>query len=69
MISEGGLAASVDATVMKRKGKVISNIIETKAVIEDYRSQIVGGITSGLEIWEMAIIPYLTNNSETWVEC
>ena len=37
MIGEGGLAASVDATVLKRKGQVISNIIETKAVIEDYR--------------------------------
>ena len=68
MISEGGLAASVDATVTKRKGQVISNILETKAVIEDYRSKVVGGINAGLEIWELAILPYLINNSETWVE-
>ena len=28
----------------------------------------VGGITSGLDIWETAHIPSLLNNCETWVE-
>ena len=27
-----------------------------------------GGITTGLEIWEMAVIPYLTNNCDSWVK-
>ena len=68
MISTGGLAESVLATVLKRKGQVVSSILETKAVIEDCRSNIVGGITAGLEIWELAILPHLLNNGETWTE-
>ena len=28
----------------------------------------VGGIAAGIEIWELAIMPFLMNNSETWVE-
>ena len=38
MISCYGLAASVEATVKKRKGQVFSNILEVKAVVEDYRA-------------------------------
>ena len=68
MLSSGGLSDSVQATVMKRKGQVVSTILETKAVIEDCRSNVVGGITAGIEIWELAILPYLLNNSDTWVE-
>ena len=67
-LSSGGLADSVNATMLKRKGKVVSSILDTKAVVEDCRSNIVGGITAGLEIWELAIIPYMLNNSDTWVE-
>ena len=26
----------------------------------------VGGIITGLEIWELAVIPYILNNCETW---
>ena len=68
MLSSGGLSDSVQATVLKRKGQVVSTILETKAVIEDCRSNVVGGITAGIEIWELAILPYLLNNSDTWVE-
>ena len=48
MISSNGLAASVEATVVKRKGQVFSNILEIKAVIEDYRASVVAGITTGI---------------------
>ena len=34
--------------------------------MEDYRSSQVGGVTSGIMLWEVAVIPSLTNNSETW---
>ena len=68
MISSDGLADCVLKTVLKRKGQVVSCILETKAVVEYYRSMVVGGITAGLEIWELAILPFLLNNSETWVE-
>ena len=36
---------------------------ETKAVIEDCRANAIGGIIVGLEIWELAILPHLLNNS------
>ena len=39
MISSDGLADSVTATVLKRKGSVITNIFETKALIEDCRAK------------------------------
>ena len=66
MISSDGLADSVTATVLKRKGSVITNIFETKAVIEDCRANSVGGLLVGIEIWELEILPQLLNNSETW---
>ena len=42
--------------------------METKSVVEDYKSNALGGLIAGLEIWEIAIMPFLLNNSETWVE-
>ena len=44
MISADGLAESVSATVMKRKGQTVSCMIETKAVIEDCRANAIVGI-------------------------
>ena len=46
----------------------MSAIMEIKTIIEDYRIHVVGGLKSGLDIWEMAIIPSLLNNAETWDE-
>ena len=68
MLSSAGLADSAHATVLKRKGQVISSILDTKAVVEDCRANVLGGIVSGLDIRELAILPYLLNNSETWTE-
>ena len=28
----------------------------------------VGGLSAGIEIWELAYIPCLLNNSETWLD-
>ena len=52
-------------TVTKRYHKVKTAVKEIRAVIEDSRAKVTGGITSGLEIWEAAVMPYLLNNSET----
>ena len=68
MISSAGLSESVHSTVLKRKGQVVSSIIEIRAVVDDCRTNIVGGVLTGLDIWELAILPYLLNNSETWTE-
>ena len=50
MLCTAGLSESVHAAVLKRKGQVISSILDTKAVVEDCRSNVVGGIVSGLDI-------------------
>ena len=68
IISGNGLAESVKATVQKRRGQVLRNIIEIRAVLEDCRSNSLGGVMLGIELWELAIIPYLLYNSETWTD-
>ena len=66
--SSSGLAASILATIKKRGGLVIGKIFEIKAVIDDCRSHAIGGIQTGLDIWEMSVIPYLLNNCDTWTD-
>ena len=63
-----GLADSVDVTVKKRKGLVSLAIYEIRAVIDDLRSQVCGGLTAGLDIWELAVLPKLLYNAESWQE-
>ena len=64
-ISTLGSAGSALITVTKRHQKAMNCIYEIKAVIEDCRADVVGGIIAGLEILEVALIPYLMNNSDT----
>ena len=64
----GGLSKSVEVTVNKRYGAVLNSIIELKAVIEDFRMHKLGGIISGLDIFKMALLPSLLNNSSTWLD-
>ena len=66
IISTEGLAASVQSTIMDRFGRVFASLIETRAIVQDCRSHVVGGITAGLDIWETAHIPSLLNNCEMW---
>ena len=35
--------------------------------IEDVRSNCTGGLRTGIDVWNMAVIPFLYNNSECWV--
>ena len=67
-ISSEGLAESALATIEQRAGKVTTAIYEIKAIMEDCRINCVGGLSAGLDLWELAIIPYLMNNSETWTQ-
>ena len=66
-ISSYGLAHSVESTVNKRRGLAVRSIFEIRAVIDDFRSATAGGITAGLDIWEMAVLPMLLNNAECWL--
>ena len=64
----GRLSQSVAATVTMRYGRVLQSIFEIRTMLDDCRSHVAGGITTGLHIWEMAVIPYITNNSECWLK-
>ena len=63
-----GLSGSVAVTVAKRKGLAMQSVYEARAVIDDCRSQVCGGLAAGLDIWEMAILPMLLYNAECWQE-
>ena len=64
-ISTNGLGDSIIVTINNRVKKVTA-LMEVRAVVEDCRAQVTGGIVTGLEIWEMAVTPYLLNNCDTW---
>jgi hypothetical protein len=68
ILSDRGLEKSVEATINNRYGKIFSAIFELKAIIEDLRMQMIGGLKCGLDIWELAIVPSLINNCSTWTQ-
>ena len=67
-ISSEGLSASVHITIMDRFSRIFASIVETRAIVQDCRSHVVGGISAGLDIWETAHIPSLLNNCEMWIQ-
>ena len=66
-ISDQGLAQSSALTIRKRKGMATASIYEIRSVVEDCRSNIVGGLSTGIDLWESAVRPMLLLNAETWV--
>ena len=68
ILHESGLSKSVKVTVDKRYGRAYSAILEVASILEDFRIDSIGGLRVGLEIFELAIVPSLLNNSDTWVE-
>ena len=67
-LHSAGLAKSVEVTVAKRYGACLHRILELKSVIEDFRMHSLGGIKVGLEIFNLAILPTLLYNADTWLE-
>ena len=65
-IHQGGNNKSILSTIEHRRGRVTKSIFEIAAVLKDVRMESIGGILCGITIWEMAVLPYLLNNSETW---
>ena len=61
------LKDSVHQTVLKRIGVAKKTIYEIRAVIEDSRAEKLGAIGLAFDIWEMALIPMITNNAGTWI--
>ena len=68
VISEGGVGESVTASIKSKVGKVKQLIFEIKAVVEDCRNDTPGGFCTAIHIWEAAVIPYLYNAAECWLE-
>ena len=67
VVDEGGLGASVMATIMNRRGKVVAAMLEAAGIVEDFRAQCVGGFMVALDLWQVAILPTLLYNCNTWV--
>ena len=53
--------------IKDRQFRISAAIREVKSIVDDCRLQIVGGALAGLEIWEIALIPSILTNAETWV--
>ena len=68
MFHGDGLGECVLATIKERKAKVKSACFEAAAIVEDWRSQCIGGFKSALDLFELAILPTLLNNADTWVD-
>ena len=68
MLNNHGLAASVEATVKDREGKIKGSIYELRTIVEDFRMQAVGGIESAIDLYESCIVPSLLANCSTWME-
>ena len=68
VLHEEGLSKSIQSTIDNRYGRTFMAIIEVAAILKDYRIDSIGGIIAGLEIFNLAIIPSLLNNAETWTE-
>ena len=65
-IHSEGLSKSIDFTVQKRYWLTLSAIMEIKTILNDYRIHVPGGINTGIMLWELAVIPMILNNADTW---
>ena len=65
---EMGLAVSVRETIIERTPRTKAAMFEIKGIIEDFRSQSIGGTVGAFDLWELSVIPMLLNNAGTWIE-
>ena len=63
-----GNSESAHQTIKERYWRVVYCILEARSIIEDCRSSVVGGLGAGIDLWELAYLPSLLNNCETWVD-
>lgn len=68
MFHRDGLSRSVEETIKSRTGKIKAVSWEIKAIVEDYRAEVVGGALCGVELWTMCALPSLLSSSSTWQE-
>ena len=68
IFSSQGLDASVQATIEDRIPRVKAAMFEIKGIIEDFRSQCLGGVEGALDLWEFCVIPMALNSAGTWTD-
>ena len=68
ILSEGGLSESVYCTIEDREGKIRGACLEISQIINDWRSQAVGGMDTALLLWETCCIPSLLHGAGTWTD-
>ena len=67
-ISGGGLAESVAATVAAREPKIRAACLEIANIVNDWRSQAIGGMETAIILWESLCIPSLLHGAGTWTQ-
>ena len=45
----------------------IASIYEIRSVVDNSRSNAIGGLSVGIDLWESAVLPMLLFNAETWI--
>ena len=68
ILHSDGLEASVEATVDERIAKIKGSIFELKALCEDFRMQICGGMRGAIDIFEACICTKLLANCGVWTK-
>ena len=68
VISEGGPARSVEATIAARVGKARGAVLALKALCEDFRMDVVGGMQGAIDLFNACIVSSLLSNCSTWTE-
>ena len=63
MLSSKGLAHSVTETVGAREGKIRGACLEIVQIVNNWRTQAVGGMETALVLWEACCIPSLLNRA------
>ena len=66
-LHENGLAASIEATILSRRGKVRGSMFGLVGLWGDYRAQVIGGVLGAMQLYDACIVSSLLNNCSTWV--
>ena len=66
--STRGLAESVAATVAAREPKIRAACLEIANIVNDWRSQAIGGMETAIILWESLCIPSLLHGAGTWTQ-
>ena len=67
MISAGGLEASILETIAHRAGKIRGAMFESRALMQDFGMQAMGGMAGAWDLWEHVMLPYLLANCGSWI--